>query len=598
MSQNDAKKDPDFYNKVYLKDYDTLDKATLAIKSMVLDADESYAKHVNNDLVRPFFLNEHKRKMPLSTLKNPFIRRIKAKIEISQMEEWYGVMLGSLDNKRYNQSLDTVKGQSRLFLSNDGEIKKFSHYGSHIGPSGSQMIPSDLTLSHIRVKPNNWTNKETGKVRKGWNGMLIESSDDIPISELKTRLFGHAMEITELDESMKYQSVLIRGTIGMVSPVDNWNETEELVPDEKNGEEQYVRNDDGTYKTHPQTGAKIIKMKYKREKDGVGKPLKQCKHGTEETQWVFKVSLFNVDGESDNRVSVQFQQTRLGSAHILMQSADLVLNDAASLPVGGSEDPFTSLHNMWSGKEVVIAGTIISANTYQDSIWYGINGTIMMDEELTKTLAPPIEMTPVSESMPEIVAETREPHAEVTYGPEPENQPVYGPTTTAEMVYPSGIKEKTSTPIVVSGDKDTELLDRTIINAIAMMGDDIDYDMLMSISVGMPDKFKDPLQELPVRKALDRIRKEHLAAKTIDNIPKEDVITEKETPSVTTDTTKSKPSERLPPEKLLAEIGIGSDDIEVVSNPDDEKVPPGYIKCACGEMMLVGEVEKHVCKQK
>jgi len=586
MSKN-TENDPDFFNKVHLNDYESLDAAVAILKTLVIDVDDSYPKYVNEDMVRPFYTNERKRMMPLATLKNPLIRRIKAKIAIDEMEEWYGVMLGSLDNKRYDQEVDTVQGQSRLFLKNDGELKDFSHYGGNIGPSGSEMIPPDLELSHIRVKPNNWTNKETGEVREGWNGMFVESAEPIPVTELKTRLFSHAIEIEELDQSMKYQQVLLHGMIGMVSPVDRWIETDTLIPDlDKNGNKQFVKNPDGSPKLHPETGVKILKEKYKREKDGVGQPLKQCKSGSDATQWVFKVSLFNVDGESDNRVSVQFQHTKLGSSHILMQSADLVLEDAASLEVGGSEDPFTSLQNMWGGKEVVISGKIISANPYQDNMWYGINGTLIMDEELVNTPVPVKDKQGTPTEMPEIVGETYVPPDEVTYGhtdqPSIEPEPVIVPAIETTSTVPI--------PPISFDNNEVTLLDSAIVNSIALHGDDLDYEIFMSIKSGIPKKFLDPLQELEVRKAIDRIRKEHIAAKAANDTPK---ITE------STDISTGKPSEKLTPDKLMEQIGAGdSDDIEVISDPDDTKVPSGHIRCQCGKVIAFGDVEKHICKQK
>ena len=153
MSQE--QNDPDFYNTKRLMDYKTVDEAVGIVKSLVSDVGESYAKHVTKPMVEEFYLNEHKRQMPLSSLKNAFSRRIKKAIDISTMEEWYGIPLGSLDNKRYNQGLETVKGQSRIFLRNDGEVKKLSHFGSKIG----EMLPPDLSQVQIRVKPNNWTNR-------------------------------------------------------------------------------------------------------------------------------------------------------------------------------------------------------------------------------------------------------------------------------------------------------------------------------------------------------------------------------------------------------------------------------------------------------
>jgi hypothetical protein len=384
--------DPNFYNTVHLKDYETLEEAVNIVKSMV---PPDLAKYVTDDLVRPVYHDPKKREYKLSTLVNFFSNRAKAQKVIDSLEAWTGVIVGGRDIKKFDMPVEQVRGQNHLMVVDNGEIRSFAAWGHSIGPGGAETTVPTLKRSTIKVSPREFTYND-GRKGQSHDGKMVVDVVDIPESELKTYLSAKSMDLDMLDTTMRYQPVLIRGKIGLVMPLENWVDSDELVPaTDRHGNAQYEVDENGNLRLDG-NDKPIPRMKYKRIPDGIGQPPIQTKADNSNIeQYVMKLSLYQDDDDSGNRVSVQLQRTKFGEHRVLLPDVDLVMKDAAASPPGGREDGWTMLTNMWRETEVVVAGTIISINEREDSVWYGVDATLIMGVDGVPVSASASATTPV-----------------------------------------------------------------------------------------------------------------------------------------------------------------------------------------------------------
>lgn len=616
--------DANFYHTVHLKDYQTLEEATNIVKSMV-PAD--FAKYVTVDLVRPVYHDPKKREYKLSTLVNFFTNRAKAQKDIESLESWTGVIVGGRDIKKYDQPVEQVKGQNHLIVMDNGEIRSFSGWGHSIGPSGSETTAPTLQRSTVKVAQREFKYSD-GRKGLSYDGKMVIDAVNIPESELKTYLADKAMDLDMLDSSMKYQQVLLRGKIGLVMPLENWVDSDELVPiTDKHGNVQYEIDETGNLRLDPQNKQPIPRMKYKRVPDGIGQPpiQLQADNSTNE-QYVMKISLYLDDDKSGNRVSVQLQRTRLGEHKILLPDVDLVMRDAAASPPGGKEDGWTMLTNMWRGVDVVVAGTIISVNEREDqekgkSVWYGIDATLVMNVD---GVAAPASTVPIIEAVtypPEasiasdvVTVQPTIPPAQPVIPPTPpvvpptppstsvpEAQPVIVPTlASAPVVTPPVVPPTVVPPVVVPPTPPVpapvrpaptvsggfEQLEKGINTTFDSMGVDTSFDAMMasSFKAVIPTPFHAPHQRPVVEGFMDKVRNDRRAATTAVASPTVPVPTATPTP---TDSVK----EALASQPNVAPTDVASNiaAVEVVQ-------PTSGVKCGkCGKMLSDDEIMSHAC---
>lgn len=623
---------PNFYHTVHLKDYQTIEEAVNIVKSLVKP---EFAKHVTEELVMPVWHDPTKRELPLSNLQTFFNNRAKAIKEVESLEAWAGMMVGGRDIKKYDTPVEKVRGQNHLIVLDSGEISSFSGWGHNIGPPGSEVRAPTLQHVIIKVAPRKFKYRD-GREGLSWDGKYVAEQNAIPPDELKEFLLKRAIPLSLLDSEMKYHPVLVRGKIGVIMPLERWIDGDELEEvKDSNGNTIYERNKDGTVKVDGHNRP-IPRMRYKRVTDNIGHPLKHTKaDGSNETQWVFKVSLYDEDdSESGNRVSVQFQNTKMGDHHVVMPNASLLLEDAAKKPVGGREDGFSDLSNLWGTKDIVVAGTVISVNEREDAsgkktTWFGIDGTLML------------EATPFAAigTAAEPAIETTQPTAPVAPAapiPSPEDvaaiasdvgltQPVAPAPPTAEspdalVVPPAPIIPPVSVPTLAPPPAPTvaqpvqqpmdeiELLKRAIGTAMGAMGDDIDYQMVMSLNVGMPEKFKHESQRQVVLAFMQMVRNERAAVKAG---PVAEIVTE----AVPGDASKI----QIPGQPEKATVSVDQilaatadtprlGELEPVSSPEtniqvvpslpqtEEKLPPGYTRCGrCQKILSPTDIMTHEC---
>lgn len=630
---------PNFYHTVHLKDYQTIEEAVNIVKSLVKP---EFAKHVTEELVKPVWHDPTKRELPLSNLQTFFNNRAKAIKEVESLEAWAGVMVGGRDIKKYDTPVEKVRGQNHLIVLDSGEISSFSGWGHNIGPPGSEVRAPTLQHVIIKVAPRKFKYRD-GREGLSWDGKYVAEQNVIPPDELKEFLLKKAVPLSLLDSEMKYHPVLVRGKIGVIMPLERWIDGDELEEvKDSNGNTRYERNEDGTVKVDSHNRP-IPRMRYKRVPDNIGHPLKHTKaDGSNETQWVFKVSLYDEDDtESGNRVSVQFQNTKMGDHHVVMTNASLLLEDAAKKPVGGREDGFSDLSNLWGTKDIVVAGTVISVNEREDAsgkktTWFGIDGTLMLDATpfapIGTTAAPVIETVqpaaPVVPVTPEVAAAIASdvgpttaavqaaptPITETTAGPPAD----YVPSTTAEsptapVIPPVSAPIPPQAPTVAQPVQqpmdEIELLKRSINTAMGAFNDnDIDYQLLMSMNVGMPEKFKHESQRQVVLAFMQMVRAERISAKAG---PVAEIVTEA--------VPKDAPKIQIPGQPEKATVSVDQilaatadtprlGEVEPASSPEtniqvvpslpstEEKLPPGYTRCGrCQKILSPSDIMTHEC---
>lgn len=600
--------DPNFYNTVHLKDYVTLEEAVNIVKSMV-PAD--LAKFVTDDLVRPVYHDPKKREYKLSTLVNFFSNRAKAQKVIDSLESWTGVIVGGRDIKKFSQPVEQVKGQNHLMVVDNGDIRSFAAWGHAIGPSGAEAIAPTLQRSTVKVAPREFTYND-GRKGQGFDGKMIVESTEIPESELRKYLAEKSMDLDMLDKEMRYQPVLIRGKIGLVMPLENWVDSDELVPaTDRHGNAQYEVDENGNLRLDG-AGKPIQRMKYKRVPDGIGQPPIQLKaDNTNTEQYVIKLSLYQDNDESGNRVSVQLQRTKFGEHLLLLPDVDLIMRDAAASPPGGREDGWAMLTNMWRETDVVVAGTIISVNEREDSVWYGVDATLIINVDDIPSSTPSVTTTPVVQPVQptlspvdtaaiasDVVAVTAaavQPVVAPTPAPAPSPAPVQAPAvapspaptpppTPAPASAPAPAVQPVATTVVVDGG--VEQLEKGIKTAMGTMGVDISYDAMMasSFKVNIPESYHAPHQRIIVEAFLEKARNDIRAAEA--------------QPAVAPPPTQPTPSDdaraALAARPATAPADVASQVAAVTAAAP--VAPTDGVKCGkCGKVLSDNEIMTHTC---
>jgi hypothetical protein len=152
------------------------------------------------------------------------------------------------------------------------------------------------------------------------------------------------------------------------------------------------------------------------------------------------------------------------------------------------------------------------------------------------------------------------------------------------------------------------LLKRAIGTAMGAMGDDIDYQMVMSLNVGMPEKFKHETEKQSVLAFMQAVRGERADAKAgptaeivAETVPEEkqkiQISGQPEKAAVSVDDILAATSDT----PRLGEVeteGSTETNIEVVpSLPSTEApIPPGYVPCGrCNKILSPAEIATHTC---
>lgn len=616
--------DPNYYHTVHLKDFPTVEEATNIVKSIV---PPDLARYVTVDLVRPVYHDPKKREYRLSTLVNFFSNKAKAQKEIESLESWTGVLVGGRDIRKFDQPVEQVKGQNHLMVMDSGDIRSFSAWGTTIGPRGASIQAPTLQRATVKVAPREFK-FSSGETGLGYDGKLVVESVDIPESELAKFLAERAMSIDLLTTDMKYQPVLLRGKIGLVMPLENWVDSDDLIPvTDKQGNIIYERDENNQLRTDVH-GNPIPRMKRKRVPDGIGQPPIQLKaHGENVEQYVMKITLYDDDDDSGNRVSAQLQRTKFGDRHLLITDADLMVRDAAAAPMGGSEDGWAMLTNMWRGTEVVVAGTVISVNEResdgQSSVWYGIDATLIISTDGIITQGQAATATP---EMPTIVAQTAPEPA-----PTPPVAPAYDPAAAiasdqpakTEMSYPSGIAPTTPAPVEAPAPAPTpapipapapvaqptpqpaavgggfEQLTDAINTVFDAMGLDTSYDALMASSFKniVPATFHETHQRPVVEAFMDKVRNDRRAAATPASAPAPAPAPTPPAPApAPTTTAPAQTQEEAIKSALAAQQGQAPTDVVAVVASSTTTPPTDGVKCGkCGKILTDDEIMSHVC---
>lgn len=616
--------DPDFYNKVHLMDY-TIEQAIDIVKGMTMP---ELAKYITEEIVKPVWENQKKRTWRLATLKTFFNNRAKERKDIESMESWVGVLVGGRDIRSRTIGIDDVSGQNYLLVTDSGEVRGVSGYGKKIGPSGSEMFPPMLSRVGIRVLP------KKVKDRTYWNGKFIYDSVPIPLSELKKYLNEKAILVSDLTDDMKYQDVLLRAQIGAVTPVENWIDSDEPEPvKDKDGNIEYQRDEKDPSKIKIDADGKPVpKWRFKRVTDGIGQNLLQAKADRSNTvQYVFKLTLYE-DEVKKTRATIRFQRTRLADHFILMPDVDIVMQDAGSMPIGGSEDGFTSLSSMWGNKEVLVAGTITGIHKSNETTWYTIDGVFVLDNTDNVPLelpsvgetheAPaitPVDVVPVAPVSPVVPAVPVTPAAPVAPAPPPvvEVAPAPAPAIAAKVVdtlaispTPTPVVEAVPVAPVAPSPAPTPVTDpfaqlkKGIKTIFGSIGDNITYEMLMAMKDQIPVQFHTKEQKPVVEAFMESTRIDMM-----DAAPPAETA-----PPVVTATTETVTLDVLTPEQLpepTKEVAV--DDHTLEAHPAVATISPEQIlaKTAqpktiiskeemipcrkCGKMLSPSEVMTHHC---
>lgn len=646
-----SKENPDFYNKTCLADYffekqvvngveervqvpvdRAVERATLIVKSLV---EPSLASYVTPDMVKPVLLDSRKSKYKLATLANYFNNRASAKKDIASMEEWSGLVIGSRDIKARDQLLEEVRGQNYLIVMDDGKVNSFSGYGHKIGPSGEEMTVPGLSHIKVRVKPRKKKDKTY------WDGKYIASHTDLPIDEVVSFLEQRAMTLDLLDPSLgpkNYSPVLVRGKIVTVQPIKNWIETDDWETVEIDGVVQYERDpNDPTKVRRDENGNPIPAMKKKVVDDGIGKPILATKaDGTNKTQYVFQVMIVQDGDDNNNVVTATFQNTRLGDQFILMQDVEQMMMDAHEARPGGSDDGFAMLTSMWRGKEVIIGGTVMRVDKRQNTTYYRLDSTLVVDLTSGMTLTPPQERTVEDQRRPteqptkvqtmtpkvpaktqpkpeDVIADTKPPVAEVIETPTMDIEEVETPSVSQQPEQPKTPAQRR--PQV----SEIDSLRAAIRRGFTNLDENITYDTLMSMRVGIPEMYAHPSQKVVVEAFMDAVRNdilnERVAAQTAAQTP-EPASTE---PSVIVETkTVEISAEQMTPQGIRDAIDsdqpVQPSPADIIAQTDgrmkqeteeeqqaeqkSERLPPGYIPCGiCGKALAPHEVATHVCNE-
>jgi len=597
--------DPNYYHTVHLKDYATVEEATNIVKSMV---PPNLAKYVTVDMVRPTYHDPKKREYKLSTLVNFFSNRAKAQKDIESLESWTGVIVGGRDIRKFDQPVEQVKGQNHLMVMDNGEIRSFSGWGHTIGPSGSAVPTPTLQRATVKVAPREFT-FSNGEKGMGYDGKMVVESTAIPEGELKKFLTERAMSLDLLDPSSKYQPVLIRGKIGLIMPLENWVDSDELIPvTDKNGNVIYEVDENNQLRLDTNRNP-IARMKYKRVPDALGQPPIQLKADNSNTeQYVMKVTLYEDGDDSGNRVSIQLQRTKFGERVVLIPDADLLIRDAAESKKGGSEDGWAMLTNMWRGRDVIVAGTIISVNEREidgkDTVWYGIDATMIASVDgISTPTAAPVTTPMTTPEMPTITA-TTVPEPAPAYNPQaaiasdtPVTTPVahaVSPAPVAPAPAPEPVPEIRTGPVSV--DSGFTQLEDAVGTVFSSMGTDTSYDsMKLSSFWGLiPAQFQTPSQRPIVEAFMEKVRN-NLNAVTQPTIP---------APMTPTPVQVSEPAQTVidPNEAirsaLAAQQQAAPTDVvqQVATATATATAPTNGVKCGkCGKVLSDDEIMTHIC---
>jgi hypothetical protein len=381
-------------------------------------------------------------------------------------------------------------------------------------------------------------------------------------------------------------------------------------------------------------------MRYKRVPDALGQPPIQLKaDNTSTEQYVLKLTLYEDGDDSGNRVSVQFQRTKFGEHTLLIPDADLVMKDAAAAPMGGSEDGWAMLTNMWKGMEVVVAGTIISVNERETdgnaSTWYGIDASLIAAVNglpTTPQQGDP-QLKQVTPEMPTIVAQTvpEQPQPTTTTQPtydataaiasdtaQPAAQPAPAPTPApAPVAQPAPAPAPTPAPAPAQAPVPQqavgggfEQLSESIGTVFDAMGIDTSYDAMMSSSFKniIPATFQEAHQRPIVEAFMEKVRNDR-RVKQAQPAQAPPPIPAPMTPPPQTESVDVNPVPAAPvpqpaseAEKvksaLAAQQGSAPSGViaQVAATTATATTPTEGVKCGkCGKILSDEEIMTHVC---
>lgn len=478
-----------------LKEYTTIEQAIAVVKTMV---PPDLVKYITEEMVKSIWQHAKKREYKLSSLVNSFTNMAESAKRMELLSTWSGVIVGGKDIRKYNDPVESVKGQTVLMVTDKGATRFFTVWGHDIGTGQSSEEPPVLKRSKIRVEEGTWSKGDRSGEKN--TAKLVMESTDIPESELKQFLLDRCMPLSMLSEDYKYKSVLVKGKISFISPVANFVATDELVPaKDKHNNIIYFKDDKGGFVTD-ERGEKIMKMKAKMMPDGVGQPMIQLMaDGSNREQYVMKIALYD-DDDPVNRVSAKMQRTKFGVHTILLPDSDIIIKDAAAAPLGGKEDGWATLTNMYRSLDVVVAGTVISAKSSKDgnSMWFTIDASLIIDVtgmgEGTPVPAytPAPVSTPVPTPTPPLVARTVPPTPVDVPVPAPVETPIVSPVTDAT-------------------------LKNALDNIFDIMGIDVSYEQVKhsSLFAFIPKQYQSETQTQVVIAVMDKIRLDRKEASSL-----------------------------------------------------------------------------------
>jgi len=357
---------------------------------------------------------------PIRICKNYFEQAAKADKRKQSMNTWDAYFLGARDILTAKTNFDParVNGQRALLYRLDiGQLQEATVWGSGPGDEGNKATLPFWHVIAAKIEENEFR-RQSGETDIGYTMSYLDRSEPLSPETIINQITKLAVPISALDyDAHRYKPVIVIGKLGGFKPLEEWEETGQLVP---------VLDADRNPVIDPKTGS--AQMRPERQPSAEGQPfIQQRIDDPNKNIYTFQANIAPIDEDdkSENRLRFRFLNKKLGNHFVDLPLIQQIFSDAVTMGVGTSEDAVEHLTGTYAGTEVLVAGVI--TRFYRDEE-RSLNWI-----DMEATLCVPLDAASVG-TVEQVVTTS----APVT--------PAVPAPPAVEMVTPSGIAPAVETP--------------------------------------------------------------------------------------------------------------------------------------------------------